>query len=264
MTRPRRSRARASAGLFAAALALAAAAAAGRERLVEVRLDRSGAEQVVVAGSTVTRTDRVCGDSPAPMQRPCPAPAARSRSWALTDAERAELERTLAATGLFAADDQVAADAATGDEMLTAILGDAGHVRVVRRVSPGGPGDAAAFASAVAALTSLAPPPAVEAPVVYRGTLPQRAEVELVVEAEARYRLTLHIVPLHGRPAGGATESGQWAFDPDTATIRLTPNGASAATRSAVLTGGPHPQVLLGLEGYFPAGTRVELAAAER
>jgi hypothetical protein len=264
MTRPRRSSACASAALVAAALALVATAAAGRERLVEVRLDRPGAGQVVVAGSIVTRTDRVCGDSPAPMQRPCPAPATRTRSWALTDAERAELERTLAATGLFAADDEVAADAATGAETLTAILGDAGHVRVVRRVLPDGPGDAAAFASVAGALTSLVPPTVVEAPAVYRGILPQRAEVELMVEAEARYRLTLRIVPLHGRPAGGASESGQWAFDPDTATIRLTPNGASAATRSAVLTGGPHPQVLLGLEGYFPAGTRVELAAAER
>jgi hypothetical protein len=254
----------AGAALVSAALAFAVAAAEGRERLVEVRLERPRALQIVVAGASVTRIDWICGDAPppSPPQAPCASGTARTRSWGLADAERAELERTLAATGLFAGDGEGAAGAGAGDAVITAILQDAGHARVVRRVSRGDAGSADAFATAAGALTALAPPPAVEAPAVYRGVLPQRAEVELVLEGAARYRLTLRIVPLHGRPAGGAGEAGQWAFDPDTSTIRMTPSGASATRRSAVLTGGRRAHVLLDLDGYFPVGTRVELTPA--
>ncbi len=236
-----------------------AAAAAGG--LIEIHYDRIGVTQITVSGSRVTRTDRVCGsDSAAKAPASCRNPKSQARSWALTEEESAGLVHTLTDSGFLQDADAAATTCPkTGDILIEVSVQQPSGIQTVRRIERADQIDSA-FSAIAGALTSLSSPK-LATPLIFRGALPQRADVTLVMGADGRYELTIKVVALRARPTGGATENGHWQFDPQQSRLLLAPDHPKGLRRAADLTGGRKPRAILLLDGYFPPGTTVVLGS---
>ena len=238
------------------------------QQLIEVRYERPGASRIAIVGPTITRTDWLCGrDGGVHADHACRDPSPHTRSWGMTGEQRDMLARVLASSGFVGTDGKEPPSGGDRRDDRAAIMVrivESNGIQQITHVAPSRPDSADSFAVVERALTALVPPPQFLPPISYVGKLPQRADVQLVLDAAGGYQLTLKIPARRNRPTGGAKESGRWQFDPGASLLHLTPTGAAAPVRTAQLTGGPGMGANLELRGYFPVGTTVSLVAESR